>query len=131
MKEKDKEISYEVIKNDNFLHLRYSGVWSGDTAETVIDKMIELMAEYRQDRVLIDVRGAKYQSSMFSEYIISQKIQTTPLVKAKKIAYVDLISRKESADNISQMIRVFRLPIRFFFSEEDALAWLLEDINQS
>ena len=117
-------ISYEVIGNDEFLHLRYDGEWSDETSPAVIDKLIELVSEYGAKRVLVDVRDADYKASMFSDFIVSRKIKDSPLGKLEKIAYIDSKSRKEITGNIQQIIRALGLPIRFVTSEDEAIAWL-------
>jgi hypothetical protein len=117
----------EVIPDPRFLHLRFSGVWGKDTVKPFVNEAVKIFFQSQHKLVLVDMRQQEQKSNPFNDYYSIQEMYQAKVFKARKIAVIDSLERKEDNDFFELIAQNHNINIRFFYSEDKAVRWLTED----
>ena len=119
-----KEANIEISSRPGYLFIRAGGTWSRETSLTLMNRLVAAITEAREINILVDSRELEYDSSVFSDYLVTREMKLLQPPGTKRIAVVEKPEIKNNVEMFEMAIRNLGINARFFFDDKKALKWL-------
>ncbi|MFZ5980241.1 MAG: hypothetical protein ACOYVF_06370 [Candidatus Zixiibacteriota bacterium] len=125
------ETNIEISSRPGYLFIRTSGTWTRETSLSLMNRLVVAITEAREINILVDSRDLEYDSSIFSDYLVTREMKLLQPPGSKRIAVVEKPEIKSNVELFELALRNLGINTRFFFDDKKALKWLEGDEFQS
>ena len=116
-----------IEPNPEYLRIAVKGTYGFGRTRRLFRAISELSDRHQMRRVLIDFTGVARQPSDIDRFELGERLAQAFGSSTHTLAF---IVRKEIVDRLAETVALNRgVAIRVFFTEEDALTWLLPKAN--
>lgn len=114
----------EISERSEYIFITVKGRWNDSIPEGFFNQISEIITEKSHLPVYFDLTNLEMISSIASDYFDAKKMADSNLFFGKKVAILDVISRKKHNDFFEIATQNRGLKVKFFYKENEAIEWL-------